>query len=135
MPESRLDSVRDTLEHELELAESEVGRLKEELKAADAERKAIGDALAALGRKKASKGANAKPAPKGEQVRRMVASLLDANGPMQQSDLEDLVKDRLVEHGYSQVGFGLRFSEALKHDAIRAEGGVIALATQAVMSR
>lgn len=128
MSDSRLDSVRETLHHELDLADAELGRLKAELEAATKERKAIHDALAALGRKNAKSGAK-KPAPKKEQVLLIVASLLDLNGSMPQDDLEGLVKDRLVEDGCNHAGFSLRFAEVLKDDRLRVSSdGSVGLA-------
>jgi len=133
MPENRLDSVRKTLEHELELADAECQRLKAEQAAAEADRKGIADAIKALGGKKPKPG---KPAPKKDQVLGMIASFLDANGPMPKDDLKGMVEVKLTEHGNSLNGFVLRFGEALKDPRIEINSqGEVCLAHSAVATK
>lgn len=135
MPIARLEAVRETLDHELELAEAEVGRLKAELEAAQKERRAIHGALVALGRKKPSKPTG-KPAPKKDQVIQIVEDLLKANGPMPREDLEALAKENLTEAGVGLNGFGLRFGEAMKDDRFAHESnGTIRQREAASVSR
>jgi len=124
MEASRLDQIREQLETELECAEVEVGRLKEELTAAERDHKAIKDALTALGKGRA-------PSPKKRtlkkaDVEKAVREQLRVQPkPLPVEELDAALRDEFAGKGYSLTGFSLRLKEALKQDGVIAtEQGV-----------
>ena len=108
---SAIDNIREQLEAELEIAESEVGRLAEEHAAAQRDHKAIKDALSALGRP--GQGAK-KPAFKKADVLRLLSKLLsDADQPKPLAELDAAIREHARQSGMSATGLQLRLKEAL----------------------
>ena len=133
MASTRLDEIRSDLEHELEIADVEVGRLKSELVAAEKDAKAIKDALAALGRKPGA--AAKKPALKKAEVIKGIRSILaKADEPMTREELMVALIELVESNGKSQTGLQLRVKEALAEPQFTISDAGISLTAKASAS-
>ena len=110
-----MNTVVEQLHAEESRLEARVKELRGETHSTESELKKVRAALAALGEKPArTKRRSSKPAPTQEDVARLIAEVTSQRGDVPEDELKRLVEAQLREGGNSLVGFGLRFSQALR---------------------
>lgn len=108
---STLKRIQEELDHELETANAEVGRLEAELTAARRDQKSIKDALSALGRP--GKPAKKPTLKKADVINAMIRLLQQADRSVPIEQLEGAIREFARKKGLAVTGIQLRMKEAI----------------------
>lgn len=129
----RLANAVEELRAEELRIQGEADELRSQAKSCEAQLKQIRAALAVLGDKPQRRAGKQKPAASKQEVLETMFDILKTNGPVKETELKDLVADRLASLGKSRIGLALRFSEALADGKfVRGSDGIVSVQTKSV---
>ena len=113
--QKQLDGEAEQLRLQIDDLESRAAIAHEELRRLTTARSAL-DGKSPLGKQTRKRVSSGKPAPTRDKVAELMVAILNQNGTLSSDDLKAAVAAKLVEEGFSKVGFSLRYKEVLESD-------------------
>ncbi|MCG8448303.1 MAG: hypothetical protein MI725_01830 [Pirellulales bacterium] len=113
MSDTKVPSIIDQLQSEEESLVTAAEELRRRLSKTEVELERVRTARKALVPKQRTRRASRKQAPTREDVKQAIALVVKAKGNVNTEQLRLEVAEAVAAQGFSQVGYSLRFNEAL----------------------